>query len=238
MTTKEELEKNKLAAEIAELSQKVEFEAKKARWSGLRTFTTFTLTFISIAAGLITLIINSSTFLAQRQKMQNVELSQNMINLVDKLNADDTYKQENAAILLSYYNLDAIPILLKNLERVENPEATIYSLELIKENEGVRSNEVIDPLLNSAKKIFANNIIMDDRTVFAFRNYIRALAYLGMEKKNNVLILLNQLYKRIDKNEQVREIKITDPNAHIIKTEIDKSITKINKFSLSLGQKE
>lgn len=227
MPTKEELEKDKLAAEIAELEQKVQFAAKKEKWSGFKTFTTLTLTFLSIGAGLITLIINSTQFIEQRQKIQRVELSKNMIELVNQLNEDDVYKQENAAILLSYYYLDAVPILLKNLERVEDPTATIYSLQLIEENKGIRPQQIIKPMLQSARKIFANNVIEDEKTIRAIRNYIRALADLGKARANEVIKLIEQLRDRITTATSDRTFEISDPAKHIIMNELNVAIKKL-----------
>jgi hypothetical protein len=146
-----------------------------------------------------------------------------MISLVDQLNKSDTYTKENAAILLSYYNRDAVPILLKNLERAEKPEATIYSLELIKEKPAVRSRDIVDPLLKSANKIFATNIIQDDRTIIAFRNYIRALPSLAIEKKQEVLNLLKNTKKHINNAKNNPNINISSSAKHIIQTEIEKA---------------
>lgn len=227
MSCKEHLEKEKLSVEVAEIEQRIKFEEVKAKWSRRKSFATFMLTFLSIAAGLLTLIINSNTFLQQRQKVQTAKLSQNMINLVDQLNQGTEYRRENAAILLSYYSQDAVPILLKNLERAADPEATIYSLKLIKQDKKIKPKEVITPLIESAETIFSNNVINDDKIVMAFRNYIKAIGELGNQQKDEMLKLLYELRNKLAKKDKDKKMEISDSAEHIIRTELDSSIDKL-----------
>lgn len=234
MLDKEELEKTKLQCEINEIEQRIKSESKKAKWEMPKAVATITLTFISVAIGITTIWTKSATFLEQRGKEQSINLSRQMIDLVNQLNSEDSVKQENAkqenaAILLSYYKKDAIPILLRNLQRAENPDATIESLKLIKEDTDLSPQDVINSLKKSAKKVFATNKETEEKTVRAFKNYITALGELGTERKNEVINLLQNLKNRIEKKGNDSNLELSTTAQHIITTAIDSSLARLQK---------
>jgi len=230
MVDKGELEKQKLQVEIKEIELKIESEIKSTKRQRVKNLTTIILTYTSIAIGIITIWTKSETFLRQKEREQNFVLNKEMITLVDQLNENDIRKQENAAILLSFFKKDAIPILLMNLERSQNPKATIESLKLIKENREKKPQEVLDPLIKSARKIFSASEIADDKDLLAFSNFVEALGELGKEKEKDVEELLNNLMRQVEE----KKIKLTNPYKFIIKETIQKSVEKLRKNSTKL----
>ena len=238
MNNKGDLEKQKLQIEIEEIKLKIESERNKIESEknkgfreNLRSWATAILAFLAVGSGIVTLWIQSETFLRQKEREQNFVLNKEMITLVDQLNENDIRKQENAAILLSFFKKDAIPILLMNLERSQNPKATIESLKLIKENREKKPQEVLDPLIKSARKIFSASEIADDKDLLAFSNFVEALGELGKEKEKDVEELLNNLMRQVEE----KKIKLTNPHKFIIKETIQKSVEKLRKNSTNLN---
>jgi hypothetical protein len=241
MADREELEKKKLQVEVDEIEQRIESERKRIEaenksttWERAKILATIGLTFISITIGIVTIWTKSATFLEQREKEQGFRLNKEMLDLVDQLNADKDYEQENAAILLSYFKKDAIPILLMNLRRTNRPEATIDSLKLIKGNKKVKPNEVLDPLIKSAKKVFSSKDVKSDKAIIAFRNYIMALGDLGKEKEKDVTGLLENLKKQVEG----KKLDVTDPAVDVITQEIDRSLKKLQENSITHSPQE
>jgi len=235
MIDKEELEKRKLQIEVEEIEQRIESEGKRiegenksAKWEHARILATIGLTSISIIIGIVTIWTKSATFLEQREKEQGFRLNKEMLTLVDQLNADKDYEQENAAILLSYFKKDAIPILLMNLARTKRPEATIDSLKLIKENKKVKPREILEPLIKSAKKVFSIKDAKNDKAFTAIRNFTMALGELGKEKEEDITQLLNFLKRQFED----KRLVTTDAAEYVITEEIDSSLKKLRKDSI------
>ena len=242
MNNKGDLEKQKLQVEIEEIKlkieserSKIESETKSTKWERVKILATIFLTYTSVAIGIVTIWTKSATFLRQQGRQQDFVLNQELIKLVDDLKSDNPVIQEDAVILLSFFKEGAVPILLKNLERTQDPSATIESLRLIKENlikekkkvKDKEVKEVLDPLLKSASKIFSVSEIADDEVSpdFSISNYISALGELGREKKKEVEDLLNDLKNRVEEG----RITLSDVDKDIITEGIKKSLEKIKK---------
>lgn len=162
---KEELEKQKLQAEIEEIKLKIEqgkkrldFEQKDASKEHLRSWAAIIISFVTIATGAITIGQKAYTFLSQNAQTQRIKINQDMIKLVDELRTGDEGARENAAMLLSAYGMEVVPVLLKNLESYSNPEPLIESLKEIKDRLGDKNKDVLTALINKAKDLFKNNL--------------------------------------------------------------------------------
>lgn len=215
MAEKEELEKKKLQAEIDEIELRIESdqgkidsERKNALKDNIRRWTALVMGFITIISGIVAIWINSSTFLAQKKKEYEFNINREMIILVQQLSSGKKYERDNAAILLSAFEKDAVPILLNNLDRRDSPEATIESLKLISEKEGV-TNEVLDPLIKRAEEVFDREYRKSDVEYTSIINYVKALEKLGKEKENDVLELLNEVRKKIEKKQDITSARKT-----------------------------
>ena len=234
MNNKGDLEQQKLQVEIEEIKfkieserNKIESEKNKGFRENLRSWATAIIAFLTVVTGIVTLWIQSETFLSQQKRQQDFVLNRELIQLVNDLKSENPVIQEDAVILLSFFKEGAIPILLKNLERTQDPSATIESLRLIKENKKVEPKEVLGPLLKSASKIFSVSEIVDDEVSadLSISNYISALGELGREKKKEVEDLLNDLRNRVEEG----RITLSDVDKDIITQGIKKSLEKIKK---------
>ena len=226
MSEKEELEKKKIEVEIEEIIQNLEAKNKNAKWDKVKVVTTLALTFVSIIIGLVTILTSSATFLEQQRKNNDFELNKEMIQLVAKLNHADPYEQESAAILLSYFNEEAIPILLMNLKRTQNPEYTIQSLKLIDDNENIKEGSVLAALINEAENVFNSTNILDKEQLIKFENYVKALSDLGKLQPQKITNMLDTVKVKIRDN----RINTTEESLYIIQTVIDNSINKLNSY--------
>ncbi len=204
---KEKLEKKKLKAEIREIKLRVSTERNRIKFEKKRGFkfanflknwVAIFLTFIAVGSGIVTIWIKSSTFLAQKEKEYDFKVNQEMIVLVNQLSSKEQNKREDAKLLLSNFEKDAIPILMGQLKRNETAEAaevTIDSLRLV--NEKINSSIVIDELYDSAEKVFERESLNPDMNIKSVRNYIIALGELGKEKEKDVVKLFDYLETQI-----------------------------------------
>jgi hypothetical protein len=162
---KEELEKQKLQAEITEINVKVEeakkrldFERKDASKEHIRSWAAIIISFVAIATGAITIGEKAYTFLSQNAQTQKIKINQDMINLVDQLRSPDEAKRDNAAMLLSAYEMEAVPVLLRNLQSSSDPEPLIASLKEIKKKLGDKNKDFQTALIKKATDAFKDNL--------------------------------------------------------------------------------
>lgn len=240
MVNKKELEKQKIEAEIKEIEFKI-LTGKKAKLSEfLKNWTTIGIAAISIITGFYTLWEN----LSQRKKEYDFKLNKEIITLSEQLNSKDKYIRENAAILLSAYEKDAVPLLLKSLERFEKPESIIYSLKLIKEKE--ETKVILNPLIEIAKEIFEREYSFlrseeesasdsNKKAQIAIANYIETLGELckGKIVGNNVKIIKNEcsesieLFNSLKKRIEERKPPVAVSAKDTIKEKINEACEKI-----------
>ena len=234
MFDKEELEKRKLRAEIDEIVQRKAFEKRRIESEEKKVFRIIPRgalksllisipIVITILSGIVAIWIEVSGFLDRKEKEYAFTLNDNMIKLVKQLNCKNPDEREYAAILLSAYEKDAIPILLWNLERTDAPNATIKSLSLIKEKTKIETDKVLNPLLNSARVVFNRECHKPKMNIRPIRNYIMALGELGTEKKKSVIELLKNLKEQIDK----KQPPFADGVKYGIRNEADNAINKL-----------
>ena len=184
---KEYLEKQKLQAEINEIEfriktkkDQIESDQKKifriVPLGALKTLSRSIPVVLTILTGIVAIWIQFNQYLDKKEKEYEFNLNQVMVGLVAKLNSKEPREREDATILLSAYEEDAIPILLWNLKTTDTPESTIQSLKLISEKESLNADKVLDKLLESAQEIFnnlENKQSINERPIY---NYIDALA--------------------------------------------------------------
>ena len=195
-----DLENQKLAVEIEELKLKIDAEKRRLQLQS-RTETTVVLTAwtkVLIAAG--TILVTGLTigtqvygFFEQDNRQYQVQIGQQMVQLVDKLDEGDA----NAIVLLSYFESDAIPILLMNLGRVDDSTPTIEALRSVERR--LDNDAVITELLANAReeldRFFAAPA-NEARRLAAINNLL-ALGELGTSRREDVLILLDDTAARV-----------------------------------------
>lgn len=230
MADKEELEKQKLQAEIEEIklkvkaeNQRLDAERKDASRANLRSWAAIIISLITIVTGGFTIGEKFYAFLSQNEQAQKVKVSKEMIELVKGLNSNNENDRTNAILLLSAFEMDAVPVLLKNLESSDNPEPLIESLERIKERMEIkgpfryffpsRSKDFLNTLRKRAQEVFDQELknlkTSDDATstdisnhaYLAIMNYINALKRL--DNKKNVEDLFQEWTTEIEKRQPI-----------------------------------
>src|SRR3990172_963671 len=129
---RDELERLKLQAEIDELRVKADTARAAAESERKRRVRNSLVAWVGVLTAAATLggaalgvYIQGSNFLLERKRTKEVQLTERMVELVGKLGGDNPYARETSALLLASYEGDAIPILLWNLERVQEPDALL-----------------------------------------------------------------------------------------------------------------
>lgn len=215
-------EKDEIISRTQSDKDKIDSEKKNVFREYLRGWTGVGLAVTVLVSGIVTIWINSSSFLAQREKEAKFAVTTEMVKLVETLSSKDKYKEENAVLLFSHYDEYAIPILILNLDRTDYPDATIESLRLVKEK--LNSNKVIDELYVSAEKIFEREYENPDVKYTPFINYVSALGELGNdnEKKEDIKDLLVTAKDQINKNDS-----LTDARRKLINDALDIAFRKL-----------
>ncbi len=238
MAEKEDLEKQKLEAEIKEIElkmlaekSKIELEKKISFRENLRGWVTLLIAIGTLITGGFTIGKKTYSSLTSSATQNEVKVTNEMIELVNKLSASEGAGRDYAAVILSSYGEEAVPILLKSLEwSGENPETLIDALKLIK-NRDIKKDYVLVSLLKSAKVVFERELpnLQKESEVSSSKpsgrarrkilNYVQALREVGDEEGMEVKKILIDLQDKIEKRvPPVKQVVIRD-----IKEEIGKA---------------
>ena len=217
--TLEQLEKEKIQAEINILEARLikEFPEDKpaGRMDRLAEFaskwSTFILRSITLVSAIFGIFVPLSDYLAQQQKALEYELNENMIGFINDLNTDSLANR--GVVMLSYYEVNSIPILLFYLETSGN-EAIEFRAKLI-ETIGLiyadsRNREILDLIAGRLQNTF--NHIKDDYTSkteinpnrrLAMLNYLELVDEMKLVDRDHVKIknLYTQLHEDICQTE-------------------------------------
>ena len=126
---KEELEKQKLIAEIDDLKARQETTGKNKTRESIQTWTTILVSVTTLIIGAATIGGNLNGFIKQKKQHQKLIVDQQISNLVQDLISDNDQKREYAIVLLTASETNVMPILLKYLEWTEDPDRIIYVLK-------------------------------------------------------------------------------------------------------------
>lgn len=161
---------------------------------------------ITVLAGGFALYLKVDDFLEQRMKAYSVTYTNQMINFVDKLKEKESWESDQAILLLSSYEMDAIPILLFNLEYEPSNRKEVYlrSLKMIREKKTVNKEKFIDKIIESSEdyllskfgKAFSNQEEQNQKE-YALRNYIFILGELSGGFEKRVKMHLQWMKKKI-----------------------------------------
>jgi len=135
---------------------------------------------VGLLAAIIGVIINANSLVNQLKKKNHIQLSQQMITLVQELNdpATDLKKAELAKNLLIYYGEDALPVLLNQVETTGGvqPATQIAIQAIINADEG---DDAAMALVNAVtlriKDIKQIQITTGNHNWEFFNRYIRLL---------------------------------------------------------------
>jgi hypothetical protein len=130
--TTQDLEKEKLQAEINILKAKLaveypEEEEKEPGWfdkisSYAGKWSAILLSVVALISAIWGVFLPLSEYLAEQRKALEFNLNENMIGFVDDLNSDSAAIANRGIMMLSYYEVNSIPILLFFLESSRNDQ--------------------------------------------------------------------------------------------------------------------
>ena len=131
--TNDEFEALKMELEVQSIKNRLEKEKMEMKPSWISVIfnqstksISFIVAIVSMLAGVWGLVIPARQFFKDKQQEKQYELSATMVDLADQLKSESAEEQRRAVLLLSYYDLNSMPILLYQLENFDNKiEATM-----------------------------------------------------------------------------------------------------------------
>jgi len=208
MADREELEEQKLQAEIDLLRLQLEIEKGKkdkeeknkeskieAAEKRIKNWLPLILTIVAIGAGLWGLFEPISNFVRERQRAYEVDWNEKMIGFVNDLSSEDQSKVNTAIMMLSAYELDALPFLLFKLEETRYTSTTEVdliqrALRIIHDKTSLDKDKFNALILKSAHQFFESGKgkKMNDmeNKVDGLINYITILGNFGADNKKNI----------------------------------------------------
>ena len=108
----------------------------------------------------------------EKKKEMIPNLNSQIVNLVDNLNDTSEIVQEEATVMLTYYGLDAIPVLLLRLERSESQSETMRLIQAIKSIHKHNPTGVLDEIYSSFTEEFERNYKQTDMDEISYYNNI------------------------------------------------------------------
>ena len=137
MKNLEELQQEKLMAEINLINAKIKKEYPESK--PLSRFARISLAFknwyaiilavIAVGGGFWGIFAPVKSYFNERNKAVQYELNENMIKAMERLDQEEGIKRDNAIMILSYYDLNAIPIFLDKLVSTDFEEERNLNLQ-------------------------------------------------------------------------------------------------------------
>ncbi|WP_436516328.1 hypothetical protein [Ekhidna sp. To15] len=192
---------------------RLEIESKSKRPSKTDRFTGFfkkwagvIVTFFSLIGGLWGVFLPIKSYYEEKSKQLQYELNGSMISIVEGLYDKDPIKKNGAVVLLSYYEENALPILLHNLETSDETENEVITTvsKIYKRKSATVFNE-----LTSVFGEFFRKEFQDDDLKIQMRgllNYSRLFSKLDLNEAHR-----NELKAIKDKLDSVLIVRILDP---------------------------
>lgn len=217
LPSKDELEREKLAQEISLLKSQVETQSQEKKTTRYKNFQNWFST-LTVVCTVVTVGIQSCQYLDQRQKQYEVQVDQQMLELERDLSAADLGQRSRAALMLSAYELNAVPILLSHLRITNDPSPVIESLLLIEQKKRANPCKVAQLLLDGATSLFSN---LPQSDITPYKNYIQAIGALGRSKKSEACAILTKLRQKINTS------AMTQADALVLRNSISRSCTAL-----------
>ena len=162
MKSIQELEKEKLQEEINLLRARIinEFPEDKTQsaWDQLsdffRKWYSFILALFAVFGGFWGIFYPVKTYFNEQQKAVQYTINGDMITALEGLESEGPAAKENAIIILSYYDLNAIPILLNKYIESDYDDKNLQQdyIEAISLIYNRKQNEVMDRIIIKIRK--------------------------------------------------------------------------------------
>lgn len=189
-----DLEKEKLEIEIELLKQNLEKEKKEGKkhiFEGIRKYTGLSLAIVSVIVALFGVILPVNDYFEKKKKEMIPTLNNEIIDLVNELSNENEREQEKATVMLSYYGLDAVPLLLFRLERADEAERD-QLIQVIKNAHEDNPKGVLDVIISALSEEFEKNYKKYDPDEMSyepkFDNYFVLLLNLDLSKKEKKIL--------------------------------------------------
>lgn len=204
----EDLQKEKLQAEINLIKARIKKEYPEAKSPGrldkiasfFKKWNAVILAMIAVGGGFWGVFSPVKKYFDEQSKSVQFTLNENMISAMDSLNSKNTSEAENAILILSYYEMNAIPVLLFNLERtnLENSELISNYYETINLIYKRKRSGIVDRVVVKLEENF-NSLFegenIDAKKYYALQNLSGLLNNLNLnwfDKKR-----VSKLYKKV-----------------------------------------
>ena len=196
------LEIDKLAAEVRQIE--AQLLAGKDWVATLKRKFGVIAVILTVGVGGWGLYTGIWTFLDQRERQYEFNVSKELIELSRQLASDDRIERANAAILLSAFEVDAIPILVENLSVTDKEGLHTdirKSLALIMKKNNVRKKpgRVLQPLARQMEAVFDEQVRQPRPSVNAILNYVQTLKVLAQGSQHKTSLAATcRIQKRLD----------------------------------------
>jgi hypothetical protein len=198
----EEIQKEKIQAEINLINariRKVYPESRPMSRFGkaaefFRKWYAVILALIAVFGGFWGIFAPVKSYFSERNKAVQYELNSNMIDAMGKLDSADMNVQGNAIMILSYYDLNAIPIFLDKLVKT-SPEETYLQqkyIEAIKLIYKRKRADIVDKILSKMDYSF-QQIPRDNYLIYSLWNLSFLVEWLEPNRSDRKMVIA--LYK-------------------------------------------
>jgi len=213
----EEIQKDKLQAEINLINariRKVYPESKPAgKFSHVADFFkkwyAVILALTAVFGGFWGIFAPVKSYFSERNKAVQYELNANMIDAMGKLDSADLNVQGNAIMILSYYDLNAIPIFLDKLVKIDyddkiSQQKYIEAINLIYKR---KRTEIVDKIISKMDYSF-KQISAEPTFTLALLNLSFLVENLNMVRRDrrNVIALYKTMIEEFDKDSTLMEM--------------------------------
>jgi len=218
MKTIQELEKEKLQEEInllrAKLSNEYPDAKPKSFWEKLsdffRKWYSFILAVFAILGGFWGIFYPVKTYFNEQQKAVQYTINGNMIAALEGLESEGSASKENSIIILSYYDLNAIPILLNKYIESDYDDKNLQQdyIEAISLIYNRKQKEVMDRIIIKMRKNYnlndKNNNTMRLYPLLHLHDLILSLDMNGVDE-DKVLAFYAKLVAQLNENTALME---------------------------------
>jgi hypothetical protein len=230
----EDLQKEKLQAEINLIKARIKKDYPEAKPLGrldkiagfFKKWNAVILALIAVGGGFWGVFSPVKKYFDEQSKSVQFTLNENMIAAMDSLSSTNTSEAENAILVLSYYELNAIPVLLFNLERtnLENTELISNYYETINLIYNRKRIGIVDRIVVKLEENF--------NSLFEDGNFV-AKKYYALQNLSGLLNNLNLNWfdkKRVSKHYKKVKLIYEQDTTSALYIESQIYLMNINKF--------
>ena len=203
----EQLGKEKIQAEINILEARLEKEFPDEKPPGrlgrladfARKWSAFVLGSLTLTSAIIGVFLPLGQYLEEKRKALEYDLNENMIGFVDHLDSDSSALANRAVMMLSYYEVNSIPILLFFLEiseddKIDFRRRIIETIDLIYSDE--RGNEIVGLIMvrmqNNLSQLKmrsdSDKEKVDSKKLMALYNFIGLIKVMELRSSDKKLV--------------------------------------------------